>query len=323
MRIPSPGGSLVRLLCFFGDDGSYPAYRELACAAWPVLNSIKDELLESPAGRRLRELLDHVLTDEVVTADPENYAPGCWALAVLGLLEGEDRGAGTLLERWANNPADRLDAGDAARRGVIIGGPSPHQLMPIPPDEAGTERDLLQRYGTIRFVTINDMFTSSAMAIEAFSRLVDDGPATPRPGASAAGRGTGGTDPGPAPGHLGLELDDANSRVTRAGHEEAQVEFHGRGRAWSLFVKLFNNGNSITSIEEIREIWKGDDSITDDPHPTTIQVEISKLRQLLKKQLGVDVKNTRKKGYRLIELVPEPRRRGRPKGSPRKTQGKP
>jgi hypothetical protein len=66
--------------------------------------------------------------------------------------------------------------------------------------------------------------------------------------------------------------------------------------------------------------WKGDDSITDDPHPTTIQVEISGLRKLLK-PLRVTVKNIRAKGYLLIELVSKPRRRGRPKGSPRKTQG--
>jgi hypothetical protein len=234
MFIPSPSGSLVRLLCFFGADGSYAAYRELACAAWPALNSVKAELLESPAKRRLSELLDDALTDEVVTADPENYAPGCWALAVLGLLEAEDRGTGTLLERWADNPADRLDARDAARRRVVIGGPSPHPLMPIPPDEEGTERELLLRYGTIRFVPVNDMFTSSARAIGAIMRLLGDEPATPRPGAPPAGIEPGGPDPASSTGFLGLVVDDQNRRVTRPGRN-GSAEFEGKALAWALF----------------------------------------------------------------------------------------
>jgi hypothetical protein len=309
MRIPSPRGSLVRLLCFFGDDGSYPAYRELACAAWPALNSIKDALLESPARRRLRELLDHVLTDVVEPADPENYAPGCWALAVLGLLEAEDRGTGVLMERWADIPADRLDARDAARREVIIGGPSPHPLMPIPPDEEGTERDLLLHYGTIRFVTVNDMFTSSARAIGAIARLLDDEPATPRPGASPAGIEPGGPDPAASTGYLGLVLDDENRRVTRQGHDGV-AEFEGKVLAWALFREFWNNREKYTNLDQIRAIW-GAVAITNDPDPNSIQVEISRRLRKILKPIGIGVRNGRGLGYRLIDLPRGARRSSR------------
>jgi hypothetical protein len=332
----TPREDLGRQLCYFGDGGSYEAYRELARAAWRALYIVKDELLESPAGRRLREVLAGILDAKVVPAHLGRYAPGYWTLAVFGLLEVEDRGTGTLLRRWGSIPADRLDAWYTARRRALIEGQSPHPvvpmpadeagtewdfpdtadeagtewIVPIPRDEAGTERELLLRYGTIRFVTVNDMFASSEIAIGALARLLDDEPATPRPGASAAGRGTGGTDPAPAPGYLGLVLDDdENRRVTRSGRE-GEVAFKGKIRAWALFRELWKNGERYIDSTLIYERVWGHKSGSATPDKITIRRTITDIRKLIE-PLGVGVENNRESGYRLVPLAPEAPSRAR------------
>jgi DNA-binding winged helix-turn-helix (wHTH) protein len=70
-------------------------------------------------------------------------------------------------------------------------------------------------------------------------------------------------------------------------------------------VSFIKNKNNYTLNIYINEVWKNN-GITDEPAANTIQVEISRMRSLLK-PIGVRIKNDHKGGYRLIDVPPEPR----------------
>jgi hypothetical protein len=292
-------GPLVRKTLFYGDPKRYSEYRELARSAWPVLRRVLDPLFESPAGPRLLEVFHGELQPghypEASGLDDSAY----WSLAVFGLLDLEDQGAGTLIERWTYIPPDRRVEPDGKGELRLVEGPVVD--VPIPPYETGTERELARRHRTVSFVTINDMFASSAIAIGAIRRLLGAEPATQEAGASHAHSGPVGPDSTSSPGYLGLVPDEKNRRVTREGVE---APFRGKKLAWKLFLELWKNGKDYMSEEIIYERVWGHKAGSSTPDKVTIRRTVTDLRKLIK-PLGVTVESNQQSAYCLVPIPPE------------------
>jgi hypothetical protein len=277
-------GPLVRKTLFYGDPERYSEYRELARSAWPALRCVLDPLFESPAGPRLLEVFRGVLRPGHPAAqglEDDAY----WSLAVFALLDLEDHDTETLIERWIYIPPDRGYVPDGKGGWRLVEGPGVD--VPIPPYVTGTERELAERHGTVCFLTINDMFASSAMAIGAIRRLHGAEPVGP--------------DSTSSPGYLGLVPDEKNHRVTREGVE---APFRGKKLAWKLFLELWKNGKDYMSEEIIYERVCGHKAGSSTPDKVTIRRTVTDLRKLIK-GLGVTVESNQQSAYCLVPIPPE------------------
>jgi len=112
----------------------------------------------------------------------------------------------------------------------------------------------------------------------------------------------------PDVGHLGLMVWREGRRVGRAGKEP--IAFEGDRQFFAIFVRLFENGESRTSLEELLNSWGSlGGSGGDPPESSTVYSALSRLRTRLR-VLGVDVKNQRKIGWMLVEFTKSSRASG-------------
>jgi hypothetical protein len=277
-------GWFTRRLFLIGDDEAARLYREMLRPAARVLLWVMHHLAPSPARECLLEVTSHFIykpTYKTLWAGIEDDTT-LWTLAVHGLLDVEDQHLGAMMERWAYatvTPPARRPGGLPDR---------PTQTTVQVEDEA-PEKDLAKKFGTVLYVTVNDLFVSSARAIDVILRLLDSDidPAGPP-----------GSKPPAAPGYLGLIIDENNKTISKAGRR-VTVSLAGHELAWGIFLKLDRNCDSYCPREALRAVWN-DHGVATNPTDEAMDSALTKLRGLLK-PLGVTVENRRKTGWRLTD----------------------
>jgi hypothetical protein len=148
----------------------------------------------------------------------------------------------------------------------------------------GTERQLAKEFGVLTYAPVNDLFFSSARAIE----LILD----------ARGRGradTGDRDRRPVvPGHLGLDVNYGNMIIK---YDKIEIPLAKHRLSWGLFLRLYRNGESYCPPDAIKDVWV-EYGRAKNPSKEAVDSALSKLRDQLS-PLGIRIENAREVGWRL------------------------